>query len=105
MQTLVLLQIYTDLLIRRKITRQALSEKYELSIRTISRYIDNLAKAGVPIESKTGQDGGYCLPIDYKIEKHSFSQAEWQRISDSLKKTAAEFGDDVNFKIIKAIEG
>jgi len=104
MRTLVLLQIYNDLLHKSKITRVALSEKYELSTRTISRYIDILASSGVPILSHTGVDGGYALPQDYKIERHSFNQAEWNRIIDALKKTATEFGDDINFNILEAIE-
>jgi len=102
---MVLIQIYTDLLLRRKITRQILSDKYELSIRTISRYIDTLAKAGIPIEARTGHEGGYYLPKDYKIEHHSFSEKDWQRISLALKKTAAEFGDDLNLELIKKLEG
>jgi len=104
MQTIVIIQILTNLLIKRKMTRSQLCEKFELSPRTITRYIEVLAHAGVPIESRTGEKGGYYLPDHYKIERHSFSESELNRIAYSLKKTESEFSDDINANIIKAIK-
>ncbi|MGN7414027.1 helix-turn-helix transcriptional regulator [Paenibacillus sp. SAF-068] len=45
----------------RKITAQELSEKLEINIRTVYRYIDALCASGVPIISDTGHHGGYTL--------------------------------------------
>ena len=45
----------------RKITAKQISEKLELNIRTVYRYIDSLCASGVPIISEAGQNGGYSL--------------------------------------------
>jgi len=103
MQTLVIIQIFTDLLIKRKVTRKYLSEKYELSPRTITRYVDVLSQAGIPILSNSGIGGGYKLPADYMLEKHTLSNKELMRIKYSLQKTSAEFADDLNAGILEKL--
>lgn len=44
-----------------KITAKEISEKLEINIRTVYRYIDALCASGVPIISDSGHHGGYRL--------------------------------------------
>ena len=44
-----------------KMTAKQISEKLEINIRTVYRYIDALCASGVPIISDTGHNGGYSL--------------------------------------------
>ncbi|URN96431.1 MAG: YafY family transcriptional regulator [Candidatus Pristimantibacillus lignocellulolyticus] len=44
-----------------KVTAKQISEKLEINIRTVYRYIDALCASGVPIISETGHNGGYSL--------------------------------------------
>ncbi|MEI5908609.1 YafY family protein [Bacillus spongiae] len=44
-----------------KITAKQISEKLEINIRTVYRYIDTLSTSGVPIIAHTGHNGGYTL--------------------------------------------
>lgn len=44
-----------------KLTAQQISEKLEVNIRTVYRYIDALCSSGVPIISDSGHHGGYSL--------------------------------------------
>lgn len=44
-----------------KITAKQISEKLEINIRTVYRYIDALSVSGVPIISESGHNGGYTL--------------------------------------------
>ncbi|MEO2204870.1 YafY family protein [Paenibacillus pabuli] len=44
-----------------KITAKQISEKLEMNIRTVYRYIDTLSTSGVPIISEPGHNGGYTL--------------------------------------------
>ncbi|MCM3039910.1 YafY family transcriptional regulator [Paenibacillus motobuensis] len=48
-----------------KITAKQISEKLEMNIRTVYRYIDTLSTSGVPIISDTGHHGGYTLLNDF----------------------------------------
>lgn len=54
-----------------KITAKQISEKLEMNIRTVYRYIDTLSTSGVPIISDTGHNGGYTL-LNYFIEAPLF---------------------------------
>lgn len=45
----------------RKITAKQISEKLEIHIRTVYRYIDALSASGVPIIADAGHNGGYTL--------------------------------------------
>lgn len=48
-----------------KITAKQISEKLEMNIRTVYRYIDTLSISGVPIISDAGHNGGYTLLNDF----------------------------------------
>ncbi|BBI33536.1 helix-turn-helix transcriptional regulator [Cohnella abietis] len=59
-----------------KMTAKQISEKLEINIRTVYRYIDALSASGVPIISDTGHNGGYSLlnnfirsPLLFDIEE------------------------------------
>ena len=44
-----------------KVTAKQISERLEINIRTVYRYIDALSASGVPIISDAGHNGGYSL--------------------------------------------
>ena len=59
-----------------KMTAKQISEKLEINVRTVYRYIDALCASGVPIISDTGHNGGYRLlnnfirsPLLFDIEE------------------------------------
>lgn len=60
-----------------KITAKQISEKLEINIRTVYRYIDTLSASGVPIISDTGHNGGYTLLNNF-IEAPLFFDVEEQ---------------------------
>ncbi|QUW20729.1 YafY family transcriptional regulator [Sporosarcina sp. Marseille-Q4063] len=60
-----------------KITAKQISEKLEINIRTVYRYIDTLSISGVPIISDAGHNGGYTL-LDNFIEAPLFFDFEEQ---------------------------
>lgn len=49
----------------KKVTAKEISEKLEINIRTVYRYIDMLSASGVPIISDAGHNGGYSLLNDF----------------------------------------
>lgn len=44
-----------------KVTAKQISERLEMNIRTVYRYIDTISTSGVPIISEPGHNGGYTL--------------------------------------------
>ena len=57
----VMLKILMLLLQRRKITASELAERYEVSVRSIYRYIEELIICGVPIDIQRGRYGGITV--------------------------------------------
>ena len=92
------------LLTRRKVTRDYLAERFSISKRTVSRYLNVLEDAGVPIRSVTGKNGGISLADDYILDKSYFSEAETIRIKSALEKTAEAFGDNINRALVEKLD-
>lgn len=69
-----ILSIYMQLQSRNWITAEQLSERYEVSIRTIYRDIKSLEAAGVPIFNEVGK--GYALVDGYKMPPTLFTKHE-----------------------------
>ncbi|GAF19642.1 LOW QUALITY PROTEIN: transcriptional regulator, DeoR family [Bacillus sp. JCM 19046] len=61
----------------KKITAKQISEKLEMNIRTVYRYIDTISTSGVPIISEPGHNGGYTL-LNHFIEAPLFFDFEEQ---------------------------
>ena len=49
----------------KRVTTNQISDKLEMNIRTVYRYMDTLSKSGVPIISDTGPNSGYTLLNDF----------------------------------------
>lgn len=57
----------------RSLTAEDLSDKLEVSVRTIYRDIDALNLWGIPIVATSGHGGGYSLPDKYSIDPDMFT--------------------------------
>lgn len=77
--------ITTYLLNNGKTASRELSQKFEVSVRTIQRDIDLLCQAGIPIVAKTGINGGYYLQENFRMDAHMVSNEDYSFILTSLK--------------------
>jgi predicted DNA-binding transcriptional regulator YafY len=80
-----LLGILTTLLNNDKTTARGLAEKFEVSIRTIHRDIEDICKAGIPIVTYQGGNGGISIAEGYKFDKNIFTNDELSNILFGLK--------------------
>lgn len=71
-----LIGILVDLLQHDKCTAKILSEKYEVSTRSIYRYIDLLACNGIPIITSKGSHGGISIEKDFCLSASLLSENE-----------------------------
>lgn len=58
--------IFSILLQKDTVTASYLAEQFEVSRRTINRDIEDLCKAGIPVVTKQGINGGISIMEDYK---------------------------------------
>ncbi|WP_251392649.1 helix-turn-helix transcriptional regulator [Mediterraneibacter agrestimuris] len=77
--------ILSVLLQKNTVTAPYLAEQFEVSRRTINRDIEDLCKAGIPIVTKQGVNGGISIMEGYKLDKTLFTQREMQDILAGLR--------------------
>ncbi len=80
MQIPVLVGIMSTLLASDKlVTAEELADKFEMSKRSVYRYVGVLSEGGVPIESVLGRGGGWRIIDTYKLKATYFTEEEYQR--------------------------
>ncbi len=62
-----------------------LAEEFEISKRTVYRYIDALCGAGVPIISTMGKFGGFEMSKYFKIQDYFFTKGEKSYLLNMLQ--------------------
>lgn len=85
MQESRLFKIVYYLLDKGKATAPELSEKFEVSIRTIYRDIDVISSAGIPIYATQGKGGGIAILEDFVLDKSILSTQEKEQILMALQ--------------------
>ena len=88
-----LLSITILMLNKDRVTARELSDKFEVSIRTIYRDLDALLLAGIPVMSYQGNEGGYGLIDNYKIDRQILSINEMLSILTSLQSVNTSLED------------
>lgn len=77
--------ILSVLLQKDTVTTPYLADQFEVSRRTINRDVEDLCKAGIPIVTRQGVNGGISIMEDYKLDKTLFTQREMQDILAGLR--------------------
>lgn len=80
-----LFQILYLLLERGELTASWLSEKLEVSKRTIYRDVDALSSAGIPVYASQGRGGGIRLLEGFSLDRSLFSEEDQQNILAGLQ--------------------
>jgi predicted DNA-binding transcriptional regulator YafY len=88
-----LLGITTYLLNNEHASAKLLSERFEVSIRTINRDIDILNMAGIPITTLFGPKGGYQILNSFKLNNQIVDDDSYNYIVTALKGLDTAYAD------------
>jgi predicted DNA-binding transcriptional regulator YafY len=80
-----MLSIVILLLNKPRISARELSDRFEVSVRTIYRDIDAINLAGIPIVSYSGNTGGFGIMENYKLDRQLLSLDDMKSILTALK--------------------
>ncbi len=80
----IMLKILFELLSKRCVKASYLSREYDVSIRTIHRYINALEMAGVPIYSIRGNNGGFAIVDTYRLNSTFMTENEFTQTITAL---------------------
>lgn len=80
-----MLTITIMLLNRERISAKELADKFEISVRTVYRDIEAINLAGIPIISYSGNNGGFGIMENYKIDRQLLTLNDMTAILSALK--------------------
>ena len=77
--------ILSILLQQEKVTAPYLAEKFEVSRRTINRDIEDLCRAGIPVQTVQGPKGRISIMEGYKLDNTLLTSSDMQEILAGLR--------------------
>lgn len=95
--------ILSILLQRDIVTAPYLAEHFEVSRRTINRDIEDLCKAGIPIATRQGINGGISIMEKYKIDRTLLTEAELQDVLAGLRSLESVNGTNRYGKLMEKL--
>lgn len=82
-----------------------LAEEFEVSSRTIVRDLETLDRAGIPIQSLHGSQGGYRIMEGYILEKQAATKQEYNWIVTALKGMVSAYANKQLEQSLAKLEG
>lgn len=80
-----LIGILSILLRQERVTAPYLAEKFEVSRRTINRDVEALCKAGIPLVTVQGKNGGISIMEGYRMDRTLLTAGEMESILTGLQ--------------------
>lgn len=99
-----LIGILSVLLQEEKVTAPYLSEKFEVSRRTINRDIEDLCKAGIPITTTQGVGGGISIMEGYRMDRTILTSRDMQAIMAGLRSLDSVSGSHYYSQLMEKIK-
>ncbi len=80
----VMIKILFLLLSRDKVTAKYIADRFDISVRTVMRYITAMSLAGVPIMSGVGRSGGFYISESFRLPASFLTENEFNRVIATL---------------------
>ena len=80
----IMTEILFELLSKKTVTAKYLAEKYEVSVRSIYRYVASLESAGVPIYTARGAGGGISIVDTFRLTSTFMTEKEFDKVIGAL---------------------
>ena len=98
-----LIGILSVLLQKEKMTAPELAERFEVSRRTINRDIEDLCKAGIPIQTSQGTGGGISIMEGYRLNRTILTSKDMQMILAGLRSLDSVSGSSYYCQLMEKI--
>ena len=97
----IMIKILMLLLSRRKVCAREIAERYEISVRSVYRYIEELCAAGIPIDVARGRYGGLTIADTYRLPVGYFTKDEYTAAVNALTAMSSQVSDEA---VLTALE-
>lgn len=97
----IMVKILMLLLSRKKVTAEEIARRYEISVRSVYRYVEELAVSGIPVDVARGRNGGLSIADTFKLPAGYFTREEYAATLNALRAMSSQVSDE---NILTAIE-
>ena len=80
----IMLKILFELMSKKCVKASYLADKFEVSVRSIHRYINCLEMAGIPIYTIRGNNGGFAIIDTFKFSSTFMTEKEFEQTINAL---------------------
>ena len=99
MKQYISLSILLELTKKEKVTAKYLSQKFEISVRSVYRYLNELESAGIPTFTQVGKNGGIGIEKNFVLDSLLLTSSE----KDLLKSCLESINSDSSQSLIKKL--
>ena len=91
----IMIEMLFLLLARRRMTASELAAHFDISARSVYRYVEEMTVAGIPIDVARGASGGIYISDAYKLPRGFFTRDEYARAIQAMQAMESELHDPV----------
>lgn len=89
-----------NLLLKKRSTHaEDIAEKFEISTRSVYRYVDHMNMEGIPIYTQIGRNGGIYLDEKYVIDKTYLTKGELDYLKSVLSENTNTMATQIKNKL------
>lgn len=81
----IMIKILFLLLSKGKLSARYIAQRFDISTRTVMRYLDAMSLANVPIIADSGRNGGFYIADSYKLPASFMTEKEFNSVISTLK--------------------
>lgn len=88
-----MIEILILLLSGKKINASKIADRYEISVRSVYRYVDDLSLCGIPVYVTRGRYGGIKIADTYRLPSGFFTNGEYTATINALTAMLSQVSD------------
>ncbi len=90
----IMLNMLIMLTTKRKVTAKEIADRFEISQRSVYRYVEELSVAGVPVDVVRGRYGGIVISDTYRLPSGYFTKGEYDAVINALEAMSGQINDE-----------
>ena len=101
----IMIKMLMLLMSRRKVTAKEIADRFEISVRSVYRYVEELNVAGVPVDVVRGRYGGIFIADTFKLPAGYFTRGEYAATINALTAMLSTVNDEELISALDKLEG
>lgn len=89
----IMIKMLMMLTSRKRITAREIADRFEISVRSVYRYVEELNVSGVPVDVVRGRYGGIFIADTFRLPSGFFTRGEYAAAINALEAMTSQMND------------